>query len=306
MHHDWQRGNDGPCIGLGTAGAFDDMHLFAPCVAYENGVYSMWYSGSQDTVAQRVFTLGLATSTDGIHFAKDPRSPVCRFTGSRSILTPTLLRHPDGSLCREDGRVRMWFSCCDFPSGDPRHTLHETSSLDGVTWDEPSDEELADAYAPTLIKEGERYKLWFTDVRQEPWCFRYAESNNGRDWDLAPDPVLIRDQDWEHHRLFYPTVLKIAGQYWMWYGSYSHHGGEEMQTALGCAYSDDGLHWHKDEHNPVFGPDPSRSWESHYTTSQTILRLENGSLRIWYASRPAPPFENKYFAVGTAQWEDPP
>ena len=72
MHQDWQRGNDGPCIGLGTAGAFDDMHLFAPCVAYENGVYSMWYSGSQDTVAQRVFTLGLATSTDGIHCATDP------------------------------------------------------------------------------------------------------------------------------------------------------------------------------------------------------------------------------------------
>ena len=35
-------------------------------------------AGSQSTVADRVFTLGLATSTDGIHFAKDDRAPVCR------------------------------------------------------------------------------------------------------------------------------------------------------------------------------------------------------------------------------------
>jgi len=305
MPQSWRR-DDGPCIGLGTPGAFDDMHLFAPCVAYEHGVYSMWYSGSQSTVADRVFTLGLATSTDGIHFAKDDRAPVCRFTGNRSILTPTLLRHPDGAPCRENGRLRLYFSSCDFPSGNPRHTLHETASDDGITWDTPSDEQLEHAYAPTLIKEDDRYKLWFTDVQQDPWCFRYAESTDGCDWNVASDPVLILDQPWERQRLFYPTVLKIADQYWLWYGSYTQHGGEEMKTALGCAYSDDGLNWRKDPNNPIFGPDPSRTWESHYTTSQSILRLKDGSLRIWYASRPAPPFEHKYFAIGTAHWQDAP
>jgi hypothetical protein len=200
MAQNWQR-DDGPCIGLGETGAFDDMHLFAPCVAYEKGIYSLWYSGSQATVADRVFTLGLATSTDGIHFAKAPRSPVCRFTGNRSILTPTLLRHANGSLCREDGRLRLWFSSCDFPSGDTRHTLHETSSADGVTWDTPSDEQLESAYAPTIIKEDGRYKLWFTDVGAEPWRMRYAESDDGRTWQVAPDPILVVDQPWECHRL---------------------------------------------------------------------------------------------------------
>jgi hypothetical protein len=45
MAQNWQR-DDGPCSGLGETGAFDDMHLFAPCVAYEKGIYSLWYSGS--------------------------------------------------------------------------------------------------------------------------------------------------------------------------------------------------------------------------------------------------------------------
>lgn len=135
---------------------------------------------------------------------------------------------------------------------------------------------------------------------------RYAESDDGRTWQVAPDPILVVDQPWECHRLFYPTVVKIDGKYWMWYGSYSQHGGEEMRTALGCAYSTDGIDWQKDSENPVFGPDESRDWESHYTTSQSVLRLADSSLRIWYASRPAPPFEHKYFAIGTARWSDTP
>ena len=307
MIQNWQR-DEGPCIALGPEGAFDDMHLFAPCVAYEDGVYSMWYSGSRHNVSDRervdnrAFTLGLATSTDGVRFTKDPRSPVCCFTSTRSILTPTLLRHPDGSVCREQGRLRLWFSSCNFPSGDRMHTLHETASDDGSEWDAPSAPQLEHAYAPTLIKEADHYKLWYTDVRALPWSIRYAQSADGCDWQVAADPVLTLDQSWEHDRLVYPTVVTIGGQYWMWYGSYSQHGSEEMKTAIGCAYSEDGLRWQKNPDNPVFAPDPSRAWESHYTTSQSILRLDDGSLRIWYASRPAPPFVHKYYAIGTARW----
>ena len=73
---------------------------------------------------------------------------------------------------------------------------------------------------------------------------------------------------WENDRLVYPTVVSIDGEYWMWYGSYSQYGGEEMKTAIGCAY--------------------------------------DGALRIWYALRPAPPFEHKYFAIGTAHWPNRP
>ena len=99
-------------------------------------------------------------------------------------------------------------------------------------------------------------------------------------------------------------MLKVDNRYWMWYGSYSQHGDMEMKTAIGCAYSDDGLQWQKDPDNPVFEPDPSRTWDSHYTTSQSVLRLDDDSLRIWYASRPAPPFKHKYFAIGTARWPE--
>jgi hypothetical protein len=90
----------------------------------------------------------------------------------------------------------------------------------------------------------------------------------------------------------------------MWYGSY-WRGQDSQKTALGFAVSRDGLRWTKSPHNPVFRPDPMREWESHYTTSQSLIRLEDGSWRIWYASRTRPPFVHKYFAIGTARWAGP-
>ena len=121
----WERDVDAPGLSLGAAGQFDDTHLFAPCVALENERYYMWYSGSRGEVDLRVFALGLATSDDGLHFTRHPASPVCTLAdGSHSILTPTLVRHPDGSLRREAGKLCMFFSSTDFPSGDKRHTLH--------------------------------------------------------------------------------------------------------------------------------------------------------------------------------------
>lgn len=301
---EWLRDAEGPILSLGQEGAFDDTHIFAPAVVYENGAYSMYYCGSQADVANRVFHMGLATSTDGVTFTRVANEPVFRFgDATRSILTPTFLRSPDGSVLRENGRLRMWFSSTDFPLNDGVHTLHETSSDDGRTWVAPSPPQLTGVYAPTILKVGEFYRMWYSDVSAEPWVVRHAISHALRDnqWHVTEEPCIVLDQDWEERRLFYPTVLKVGDRYCMWYGAY--WSARENTTALGFAVSDDGLTWTKHPDNPVFTPDPSRQWESHYTTSQSVLRLDDGSYRIWYATRPAPPFVHKYFAIGTAKWE---
>ena len=298
----WRRDSDTPAISLGHSGAFDDKHLFAPCVAYENKRFVLWYSGSRATVAKRVFNLGMATSTDGINFTKHPNNPV--FTlgdGNRSILTPTILRSPDGTVLRENGRLRMWFVSTDLVNGNGLHTLHESASIDGQTWVPPGEALLDNVYAPTIIKEEGRYMMWYIDVASDPWYVRYAESRDGTRWEAFEGPVLQPDQDWEAGRLFYPTVVKCDGRYLMWYGSY--FGPEKQRTALGFAISGEGRKWVKHPENPVFEPEPAHEWESHYTTSQSVLRLPDSSWRIWYASRTMPPFTHKYFAIGTARME---
>ncbi|MEW6304164.1 MAG: acetylxylan esterase [Verrucomicrobiota bacterium] len=294
----WQRDTDGPVISLGHAGAFDDTHLFAPCVDSQDNVFRLWYCGSRGKVEERVFDLGLATSKDGRAFEKFANNPVFRFgDGKHSILTPTILR--DG------GKLRMWFSATDFVNGKGLHTLHESSSTDGIQWSPPSAPLLTNVYAPTVIKLGRTYRMWFTRVGQNPWVICHATSRDGRAWQVTPAPVLELNQPWELDRLFYPTVQRVEGAYLMWYGSYWAQAKPAQKTALGFAVSLDGLKWHKHPDNPVFRPEPKHDWESHYVTSQSVMKLPDGSWRMWYASRKKPPFNNKYFAIGTARWEGP-
>ena len=95
----WIRDSDEPCLSLGEPGDFDDMHVFAPCVSFEDGLFRMWYCGARGDVGNRVFKLGLATSVDGVHFSRHSPSPVLSLEdGSRSVLTAALLRSPD---CRQ-------------------------------------------------------------------------------------------------------------------------------------------------------------------------------------------------------------
>ncbi len=297
----WRRDVDGPVLSLGQAGAFDDTHLLSPCVARLDGKYFLWYVGSRGNVADRVFRVGLAVSDDGRTFRRHETNPVLQFPdGRHSIVTPTLLAENNGTPIREQGKLRMWFSGVDFHDPKQLHTLHEATSDDGIAWSVPSEPQLENVYAPTILKEEDLYHLWYTDVAAKSWNFRHATSPDGRKWEVDAEPVMVVDQSWESSRLFYPTVRKVDGGYVMWYGSYWR--GQTAKTALGVAVSVDGRTWKKAENNPIFRPDESRTWESHYTTSQSLMQLDDGSWRIWYASRTKPPFVHKYFAIGTALW----
>lgn len=300
----WEKDTDAPIVALGSEGQFDDMHIFAPAVALEQGKFSLWYSGSRGTRSTRVFRLGLATGDDGKRFEKHAQNPVLEMAdGVRSVLTPALLRNPDGTTLRDHGKLRLWFAAADLKKGG-LHTLHATSSEDGIHWAEPSPALLENVYCPTVLKTDAGYQMWFSDVSRRPWVLRYAASADGTRWNVTPEPVLTLSQPWEAEVFVYPTVVQIDGAYLMWYGSY-YNSVRRQTTAIGFAASVDGLKWHKHPQNPVIKPDVTRPWESNYVGSGSVMRLADGSFRYWYASRKAPPFENLYFAINTARWAGP-
>lgn len=304
---DWQRGADSPILPLGPEGAWDSQHIMAPCVIFEDGLFRLYYTGASSGVSERMNKLGLATSTNGVHFTRHPASPLLSLAHEETqLLTPAILRTPDGRPHREEGKLRMWLSARTAePVNGATHRLLEATSEDGIAWDLDPTSQLLHAYAPTVIIEDGRYRMWYADVENEGWPIRTATSQDGKTWEVNPEPSLVADQPWEekekYGRLIYPFVLKIEGRYGMWYGAFYQ---DAIHTAIGFATSKDGIHWTKDSRNPVLRPEASRSFESHYTTSQTVLPAQGG-FRIWYASRTAPPFTHKYFALCTAFWALP-
>ena len=301
VHQQWVRDATGPVVSLGQSGQFDDNHIFAPSVVFERGQYVMWYCGSRGSVANRRFALGQLRSRDGRNFVPSSDNPVLNLDDGRSVLTPAILRTPVGFPLREEGKLRMWFTAADLTASDGVHTIHDTTSRNGARWSVPSERQLEHAYAPTVIKEGDTYRMWYTDVSQKPWSIRHARSSDGTNWQITEEPVLRLGQDWEQDSLVYPYVVKADRAYLMWYGAYWSQRADT--TAIGLAVSEDGINWHKNPHNPVFRPDPLRPWESHYVTSHSVARTPDGGWRLWYASRTRPPFTHKYYAIGTAYWQ---
>jgi hypothetical protein len=84
----------------------------------------------------------------------------------RSVVTAAVLKDPDGSVHREGGRLRTYFAAVDFPGGTYRHDLYQTTGADGLTWAKPT-LVMANAYAPCVIKEGARYRMWYTCKRRQ-------------------------------------------------------------------------------------------------------------------------------------------
>lgn len=306
----WQRDAAGPVLSLGAAGDFDDTHIFAPTVVREGSGFRMWYCGSQGfahdlapvrTRDERVFRLGVADSPDGVHFRRH-RAPVMSLDDQkRSIVTPTILRDHRGQPIREDGRMRMWFTSATLGGGGSPHAIQHAFSLDGFTWTDVSPSQITPAYCPSVIRTQAGYTMWYTQPGRYPWVIRHATSHDGSEWQVTDQPVLMISQPWEHDLQIYPCVLFVDGVYLMWYASYLHDDHET--TAIGFAASTDGVTWHKHPDNPVLRPDPDRPWESHYVSSHSVVQLDDGRFRIWYASRRAPPFQNLYFALNTAVWD---
>lgn len=317
----WRRDSDTPAFSLGEKGKFDDQHIFSPHVVRMNGEYWMYYVGSQRCVEagvykgvtkdpahpeksdQRLFKLGLATSKDGLHFTRYSTDPIFSFGDDiHSIVTPALLKQPDGTLVREDGKLRMYFAAVDFPHGTYKHDLYETTSADGIHWAKAT-LVMENAYAPCVIKEGGKYRLWHTYIKHNPWGTAYAESTDGTHWKEFDKLCIQIDQPWEVKDQVYPMVIKAGGVYIMMYNCYWN---DEYHTAIGFAASKDGITWTKNPANPVFRPDPAHDWESHFTGGgQTILPMPDGSFRLWYAARKQPPWNSLYFAIGTAHWDGP-
>jgi predicted GH43/DUF377 family glycosyl hydrolase len=108
----WEKLRANPILEPGPPGSFDEAGDGEPAVWQSNGYYWMLFTGRDFSEIRR---LGLARSTDGVHWTKLPTV----FSGtqpwdSKVICDPTVLV--------QDGEIRVWFGGGDVAS--PDENLH--------------------------------------------------------------------------------------------------------------------------------------------------------------------------------------
>jgi predicted GH43/DUF377 family glycosyl hydrolase len=72
----WARATSEPV--LSPAGGWEKTNVMCPHVLHENGKFRMWYSGGEEYEPDAI---GYAESADGIHWRREPSSPVIRPIG---------------------------------------------------------------------------------------------------------------------------------------------------------------------------------------------------------------------------------
>jgi predicted GH43/DUF377 family glycosyl hydrolase len=104
----WEKLRTNPVLGLGDAGAFDENGLGEPAVWIAKGFYWMLYTGRDIHENRR---LGLARSTDGVHWRKLPAV----FAGTEAWNSKVIC---DPSVIATDSEVRVWFGGGDVARPD--------------------------------------------------------------------------------------------------------------------------------------------------------------------------------------------
>ena len=298
MIQNWQRDVDAPCIcPWEQPGQFDDTHLFAPCVALENEVLLRCGTAARATMlatgwSNAGFCSGAwpLPATTACILPKTPRLPGLHLgtTARHSILTPTLVRHPDGSL-RQRGRASLrhvFFLLTDFPSGDrtPHPARNHDQRRRQLCWDDALRSPIRKRLRPHPVSKKTTATACGTPMseRSDPWTIRAAHSDDGLG--LANRIPSRCPGRWTrilgiHDRLVYPTVLTrgrlLSGCGTAAIASYPQRGHENLHRI--CRTAKTACNWTKRTlDNPDLRlPTLRVPWESHFTLlAIRYLRLD--------------------------------
>lgn len=252
----------------------ESFRAFAPCVVEEDdGTLRMWYSG-HDGSTSRILE---AVQRPGCPWERRGVSIDAGLTGQSDaygVESPSVVFTPGGYLMAYAG------------SDGAETSLHMATSSDGRRWEPLGtclQREQADAVGathPCLVVTGELWWLFYAGYDGSENGRRAtilaAVSDSGASWDRV-GPVLEPRGD--EFALFEPWVVMSQRRFSMLFVSDDTSG-----LAIQMATSEDGISWDRRGNTlPGSGDDVDTLEER----SPCMLRLRDGTLRLWFASRPA-------------------
>jgi len=211
----------------------------------EGGIYYLWYTGYNPKHG-KVRHLGLATSTDGIHWRRDPRNPIYK---KRWVEDMYVLKH--------DGTYYMF--------AEGLHDIaHQLVSKDRVHWRDVGDLDIRRTNGqpisrgpygtPTVLIEGDTWYLFYERNDAGVWL---AKSHDHRTWTNVQDAPVLKPgpEKYDRYGIAMNQVVKYNGRYYGYYHGTAYKDWSLWSTNV-CV-SDDKIHWQKYPANPIVGENKS-------------------------------------------------
>lgn len=271
-----------------------------PTVILDSGMYKMWYSGWDGSN----WRIGYAISTDGTIWTKYAINPVLNLGLAESWDDFSV---QGASMIKDENIHRMWYTGCD----GLKQRIGHAVSPDSINWTKRAVNPVLDigksgewnsydVYSPSVLKEDNVYKMWYTGNDGVNSRIGYAWSSDGIVWtEESSNPVLDLGSPgaWDDYYVYFATVLRdpLSGDLLMWYSGYDENVGR-----IGLANSSDGVLWTKNASNPIL--DVGNGWEALGVGGPSVL-YDSDELtfkwKMWYQG-----YDGIYWRIGYAVSED--
>lgn len=260
-------------LGSGATPDLESARAFGPSVVEEDdGTLRMWFTG-HDGSTSRILE---AVQRPGQPWE---RRGVCIHAGltgesdAYGVESPSVVFTPDGYLMAYAG------------SNGADTRLHMAASPDGRLWKplgtfiDREEDDAVGATHPCLVVTGERWWLFYAGYDGSENGRRAAifaaVSDSGTSWDRL-GPVL--EPGGGELALFEPWVVMSQRRFSMFFVS-----DDTRRPAIQMATSENGISWHR---RGLMLPGSGDDVDTLEERSPCVLRLRDGSLRLWFATQP--------------------
>ena len=245
----WTKYEENPVMSFSLTAAWDDSIVDPGPVIYDGEQYRMWYSGMS---VDSIWSIGLATSTDGIEWVKYEGNPLLEL-GDEGRWDDKSVRV--ASVIYDQSQYKMWYTGSDsiysedleFPQLAHWRVGYATSP-DGISWTKYEENPVLDIGEPGtwedkridhcyVLFNGDSYEMWYQGGN-EPYLYYtptgYATSPDGITW-----------TKYENNPVYNSGVSSVllegeVYRLWTWVLGYAEdysHIAHSDSLALSCLYA---------------------------------------------------------------------
>ncbi|PLX07456.1 MAG: hypothetical protein C0596_11010 [Marinilabiliales bacterium] len=138
---------------------------------------------------------------------------------------------------------------------------------------------------PTVLFEEGTIKMWYAGVGNDMKArLCYATSTDGINWTKHGVVMEVGgDGEWDRGWIDTPEVLKVPDGYYLSYYGDTIQQVAETNSAMGSAYSADGITWTKDPENPIFTKSEIGEWDGTWVESAALYWDDvEEQIVMWY------------------------
>jgi|GEM_PF-5238104 len=203
---------------------WDNYSVGLPSVIYSNGLFQMWYMGSNTTNVNSWTqspgeSVGYATSTDAIHWTKNSNNPV--FTPNATGTWDNYSIAPSVTVINDGGVYKMWYT--GMSQSGFATSIGYAASQDGVNWQRwngTGGPVITNAITGVALKNGVYY-LSLGGFSGSNFITEASTSNDGVAWSQPVITLTNSTGCFDSQQAFITSIILSNDQYQAWYYAYS-------------------------------------------------------------------------------------